>query len=609
MKVLELFSGIGGFSLGLQRAGFNIQKHWFSEIDKHCVANYKYNFSNAEYIGSVADVRGCDIERADIMTFGFPCQDLSLAGKRLGFKGKRSSLFYQAARVLRENQSNVFIWENVAGLMSSNNGDDIKAVFEELYLSGYIFDVNLINTAWFLPQNRLRLYSIGYNIKYLQQCLLSSQSGQKANWNLFVKILEGKLLMKYPSFLTEAQNLSELRQKELALRYLKTKEENLYSGENLKLKYLDQISILQLKILENLYHTAQSLLSKQCVINSNLWTKQNQVDVQEAIKLDMEKNWKQEEEKYISSIGILLKNLSDENFQELNRYTILTLINETTTLRTFTYAEMQLNTELFIIQLNLLYPNCWNEALLNLIEKAKNIFYVKNRTSKGGFAQEDANNAIQLSFADGFGTNSIGHLAGRSEPRVFPIGETNPMGNESRKNSKKVHSNNRNALTQQARQFASWNGDFVKQLNPSIESGGTMPYQQNRVYDAEGISPALLSGMSCGTHAVQVNPVQLGQSNRTFAAQYGTQIGEGDAFTIRASQPNGVKIESNIRRLTEIECERLQGFPDFWTKYGNYDGVIKEIPKTQRYKMCGNAVTVDVLECIGRKLLVNLQND
>jgi DNA (cytosine-5)-methyltransferase 1 len=58
-----------------------------------------------------------------------------------------------------------------------------------------------------------------------------------------------------------------------------------------------------------------------------------------------------------------------------------------------------------------------------------------------------------------------------------------------------------------------------------------------------------------------------------------------------------------IRRLTEIECERLQGFPDNWTKFGIYNGKIREIAKTHRYKICGNAVTVKVVEVIGRKLV------
>ena len=60
--------------------------------------------------------------------------------------------------------------------------------------------------------------------------------------------------------------------------------------------------------------------------------------------------------------------------------------------------------------------------------------------------------------------------------------------------------------------------------------------------------------------------------------------------------------DNSIRRLTEIECERLQGFPDNWTEYGNYDGTIKKIPKTQRYKMLGNAVTVKVVETIAKRL-------
>ena len=60
---------------------------------------------------------------------------------------------------------------------------------------------------------------------------------------------------------------------------------------------------------------------------------------------------------------------------------------------------------------------------------------------------------------------------------------------------------------------------------------------------------------------------------------------------------------NRIRRLTEIECERLQGFPDRWTEYGIFDGEKKEISKSQRYKMLGNAVTVDVVEEIGKRLL------
>ena len=69
--------------------------------------------------------------------------------------------------------------------------------------------------------------------------------------------------------------------------------------------------------------------------------------------------------------------------------------------------------------------------------------------------------------------------------------------------------------------------------------------------------------------------------------------------------PNTIDEKSNVRRLTEIECERLQGFPDDWTKYGIFDGVVKPISKTQRYKLLGNAVTTDWPELIGNRLLTN----
>lgn len=104
----------------------------------------------------------------------------------------------------------------------------------------------------------------------------------------------------------------------------------------------------------------------------------------------------------------------------------------------------------------------------------------------------------------------------------------------------------------------------IMQINKCIESNGKQPFQQNRIYDSIGISPALDRG----------------------AGRWAT------------------KKNVEIRRLTEIECERLQGFPDDWTKFGNYDGIIKEIPKTQRYKMCGNAVTVAVVKAIAERIKI-----
>ena len=132
--MIDLFSGIGGFSLGLRRAGFELENHYYSEVNRHAIANYKYNFKEAKYIGSVADVRGGDFGRGeiDIITFGSHCQDFSLAGKRAGIDGERSGLIREAIRLVREIRPSVFIWENVKGVFSSNGGADFAAVAKRL---------------------------------------------------------------------------------------------------------------------------------------------------------------------------------------------------------------------------------------------------------------------------------------------------------------------------------------------------------------------------------------------------------------------------------------------------------------------------------------------
>ena len=159
---LDLFSGIGGFHLGFERAGFEVNSY-FSEIDKYAIQVYKHKFKNSNYVGSVTDVRGGDLPKIDIITFGSPCQDFSLAGKRKGLRGERSSLIGEAIRLIRETRPRVFIWENVKGTFSSNNRQDFAAILQAFAnIGGYRLEWQLLNTKWFLPQNRERVYLVGY---------------------------------------------------------------------------------------------------------------------------------------------------------------------------------------------------------------------------------------------------------------------------------------------------------------------------------------------------------------------------------------------------------------------------------------------------------------
>ena len=165
MKInqLDLFSGIGGFHLGFERAGYKVTS-FFSEIDKHAIAVYKHQFPNSTYVGSVTDVRGSELPRIDLITFGSPCQDFSLAGKRKGMEGERSSLILEAIRLIGECRPRVFVWENVKGTFSSNNGEDFTAILQAFAnIGGYRLEWQLLNTSWFLPQNRERIYLVGYS--------------------------------------------------------------------------------------------------------------------------------------------------------------------------------------------------------------------------------------------------------------------------------------------------------------------------------------------------------------------------------------------------------------------------------------------------------------
>ena len=166
---LDGFSGYGGFHLALEQAGFKFKKVYFSEMDKHAIANYKYNYPNSIYAGLIQHIDRTTIpEGIDLFTFGWPCQDNSIAGKRKGHRpGTRSGLLFEAGRIISECKPQTFIAENVKGLFSVNSGNDFYEAIRFLtYLDTdspqYTVEMQLLNTAWVLPQNRERTYFVGH---------------------------------------------------------------------------------------------------------------------------------------------------------------------------------------------------------------------------------------------------------------------------------------------------------------------------------------------------------------------------------------------------------------------------------------------------------------
>ena len=166
ITAVSLFAGVGGFDLGLERNGVKVVAS--VEWDKHAQKVLAKRFPNAKLFGDIREVTGEQLRTAGfnpsngIITGGFPCQDLSVAGKRAGLAGKRSGLFWEICRLLDETRTESFILENVPGLLSSNNGKDMAVVIEALVKLRYRVGWRVLDAQYFgVPQRRRRVFIVG----------------------------------------------------------------------------------------------------------------------------------------------------------------------------------------------------------------------------------------------------------------------------------------------------------------------------------------------------------------------------------------------------------------------------------------------------------------
>ena len=185
IKLGSLFDGIGGFPYsGIK---FGITPVWASEIEPWPIKVTEKHFPGIKHLGDITQINGGEIEPVDIITFGSPCQDLSIAGKREGLSGERSGLFSHAVRIIREMRAatdgkfpRFAVWENVPGAFSSNKGQDFRAVIEEITeaeipmpRSGKWATAGMVRTErvdvawrtldaqyWGVPQRRRRIFLV-----------------------------------------------------------------------------------------------------------------------------------------------------------------------------------------------------------------------------------------------------------------------------------------------------------------------------------------------------------------------------------------------------------------------------------------------------------------
>lgn len=549
---LDLFSGIGGFHLGFERAGFEVTSY-FSEIDKHAVAVYQHKFKDATYVGSVTDVRGADLPNIDLITFGSPCQDFSLAGKRKGMDGERSSLILEAIRLITECRPRAFVWENVKGTFSSNDGADFAAILQEFTnIGGYRLEWQLLNTSWFLPQNRERIYLVGYS------------TAPTGDWGgVFPIRRAGTENNESPS-----QEIGKDITHTICSSYSKFSNDSPVVFDNYNYKWRDDGNVGTLTSHSGRLHEGFKIKEIGDYRNDEGWRPRKD-------GLSPCLATRRHSEVDISNTPPLLKQeigdyRSDEGWRPRKDGNCPTLAARAR-------------------------QDGSGQPILKEVVQPKMIGYT--RDAQGKVTDRHLKDyAGTIHTASGQGGNTDQFI---KQPNYEIIKQKvwvrkHEVDIEGLQNLLRSHKNKTNkqiadALNQPITKVEHW---FRKD-----KAGFSIP-EAEVWYDLKK-----LLGISLTDYDAQVTEFveqdgKYDQAERVYNK-------EGLAPTLTLAQEVKIKDTPHyrIRRLTPIECERLQGFPDDHTQYGNYDGEVKEMSNTQRYKQCGNAVTVDVVKAVAEQLI------
>lgn len=158
---IDLFSGIGGFKIGLDAVGG--KSKGYSEIDKFALETYKNNFQDEDDLDLGDVTKISKLPHVDLVVGGVPCQSWSIAGKKRGFDDPRGRLWYDAIRMVKLSKPKVFIFENVKGLIDPRNSANLDLILESLTEAGYICHYKLLNSYDYgVPQNRSRIFIVGF---------------------------------------------------------------------------------------------------------------------------------------------------------------------------------------------------------------------------------------------------------------------------------------------------------------------------------------------------------------------------------------------------------------------------------------------------------------
>ncbi len=513
---MSLFDGMSGGQIALRQAGIKVKQYFASEIDKHAIAQTQHNFPDTVQLGSVTGVRAADLPPIDLLIGGSPCQGFSFAGKQLNFNDPRSVLFFEYVRILREiqeyNPGVKFLLENVRMRRECEN-----VISEQLGL-----DPVIINSALVSAQNRVRLYWT--NIRTREEVSLFDTKvftdiPQPEDRGIYIRdILEEDVPKSY--------HYSEERKRKLLGHSKRQKE----MGNNFGFHPRRPDKKSNTLRVGGRWHDDSVILeggrAAQCVaVRGRFNPETGRNEQTPELRPDGKTN--------------CLTSVEKDNLIYIETACLTPRRTEygKAIRRQYEAGEIQESRH----NMTELEPRTDGKTNTITTVQKDNLICISSTQAHATIA---VNKSTTLVAAMGMGGGHVPMVMPLSDryTAIFQLPRGENKGGEHRRKSPTLTSNaweQNNVVVSRE----------VIQLNPDTESGGKQPYQQNRVYSADGITPAL-----CSAHA-------------------------GHAPAVLVS-------ETILRRLTPTECARLQTIPE-WYEWKCSD--------TQAYRMLGNGWTVDVI--------------
>lgn len=589
MRYYSIFSGIEAASVAWSPLGW--EPLLFSEIDEFPSAVLKERFPNVPNLGDITKINWKeavrDFGKPDLVVGGSPCQSFSIAGLREGLKDPRGNLMLEWLRVVDEVKPEFALWENVPGVLSDKTGA-FRTLLDSLQSLGYIIDMNILDAQYFgVAQRRKRVFVLGWRVETLLKKKTSTSR------TITAQIL-GKILLD-------------------TLRGLSAESEKGHASSDCAGSSRDglmkRMRSFGLRTEEDLLTWLKSLEGEKGRLALELKNLATRLGTKSRDTLDTEATSvfeKMEDER--SFTELLWRTISAESSKKENASTISTSTSLTTRSRIFICSTAGLIIARLMSHWKKLDRVYCNEGLYISTLLKEFISYAIRENER-----VDLFNGFDDVLAH------IGREAERQEKIVRDFG--NERGREIQLEPESLRWDPTTSR-EKRKELAGGVGGRPEAAGFRWHQGsgaGAIGYEPEQSPTLDTVKPpaicmtdtqpnSMVDSDICGALSATMHkdPPVVG-----FAANQRGEVrlqgGDGSVVgTIPASrsgkQVQGVAQDYAVRRLTPRECERLQGFPDDWTKVPYRGKPADECPDTPRYKAIGNSMAVPVMRWIGKRI-------